>query len=123
MDGCEMPQELTKKGAMKEVLAALTRQMWDRMKAGKSEAAMSGKDVAEALEEAGEGETMDPAMAAMHEGTESGGEMEMEGESKPKPKDKVLELSTVKLGLLAPNRKGGMRSPPPMPEAKRKGRK
>lgn len=112
---CEMPTELTQKGAMKEVLAALTKQMWDRMKAGKSESAMSGKEVKEALEEAGETES---PMEAMAEGTE---EM-MEPEAPAKPKGKVLELSTVKLGLLGP--KKGMRAPAPMPEAKgRKGRK
>jgi len=112
---------LSEKGAMKEVLAALTKQMWDRMKAGKSQESMSGGDVKEALAEAGEGEMMDPAMAAMHESTESPEELMAEGEGKPKSKGKVLELSTVKLGLLAPKGKPGMKKP--MTEMMKRGRK
>jgi hypothetical protein len=114
---CDMPKELSQKGAMKEVLAALSKQMFDRMNAGKSQESMSGKEVKEALSEAGEGETMDPEAMALHEGTEGTEEAMMEGEKKPK--GKVLELSTVKLGLLAPGR--GVKKPmPPMPEKKMK---
>ena len=117
---CDMPMELSQKGAMKEVLAALTKQMWDRMKAGKSQESMSGKEVKEALSEAAEEEEgMDPEALAMGEGEEA--EELSEGEA-PKGKPKGIMLSTVKLGLLAP-KKTVSRPMPPMPESKGKGKK
>ena len=110
---CDMPMQLSEKGAMKEVLQALTKQMWNRMKAGKSEASMSTPEVAEALEEAGE-----EGMEGMEEPMETAG-----AEPEGKPKGRVMELSTVKLGLLGPNRRGGMRAEPkPEMKSKKKGK-